>query len=135
MWTIEDILDMKKEELRAELEKFGKDVRGLTKVQMQKALYKLVESQNSGVQAEILKLKLEEEEEEREREAEREFELEMESLRMQLEQLRGVTVKDKLGDKQDLFGWGQNSYGLEKSSNTRTGSTNDSAQNVSVPSE
>src|SRR5688572_6336650 len=104
---LEDILEMKKDEVRAKLEKFGQDVKGLTKGQMQKALYKLVESQDSRVQAEILKLKLEKEKEEiarrkereeREEEEERKFELEMERLRMQLEQLRGVTAKDKLGE-------------------------------------
>src|SRR5688572_17602694 len=90
MLKAEDIVELKQDELRAELEKFGQDVKGLTKLQMQKALLKLVTSpisspklKKSGVQAEILKLKLEKEQAEiariqqkEDREAERKFELE-----------------------------------------------------------
>ena len=68
MLQLEDIFEMKQEDLREELEKLGQDTKGLTKVQMQKNLAKLIKSpysspklgmQESGVQAEILKLKLE----------------------------------------------------------------------------
>src|SRR5688572_16095413 len=95
MLTSDDILDMKQEELKVELEKFGQDVKGLTKVQLQKALLKLIQSQNEslkakeyGVQAKILKIKLEKEQDEKlklelkkeqrreEREADRKFDLE-----------------------------------------------------------
>ena len=65
MLKAEDILNMKQEELSAELEKFGQDVKGLTKLQMQKALLKLVKSPNSspkakesGVQAENSKIEI-----------------------------------------------------------------------------
>src|SRR5688572_12230277 len=72
MLTSDDILDMKQEELKVELEKFGQDVKGLTKVQLQKALLKLIQSPSaspkaneSGVQAEKLKLELAEKEKQR----------------------------------------------------------------------
>src|SRR5688572_19949412 len=63
------------------------------------------------------------------------FEMSGEELRAELERRYVRIANAKLADKQDSFGWEQNSYSLEKSSNTRTGSTNDSAQNVGFPSE
>src|SRR5688572_15955398 len=63
------------------------------------------------------------------------FEMSGEELRAELERRYVRIANAKLADKQDSFGWEQNSYSLEKSSNTRTGSTSDSAQNVSFPSE
>ena len=44
MLQLEDIFEMKQEDLREELEKLGQDTKGLTKVQMQKNLAKLIKS-------------------------------------------------------------------------------------------
>src|ERR1043165_9420846 len=101
MFQLEDIFEMKQEDLREELEKLGQDTKGLSKVQMQKNLAKLIKStysspklgmQGSGVQAESLKLKLQKELDEiartqckEDREAERRFELEKFKLQMDKE--------------------------------------------------
>src|ERR1043165_6105256 len=101
MLQLEDIFEMKQEDLREELEKLGQDTKGLSKVQMQKNLAKLIRSpdsspklgmQESGVQAKLFKAKLKKEQEEiartqrkEEREAERQFELEKMKLQTQLE--------------------------------------------------
>ena len=97
---LDDIFEMKQEDLREELEKFGQDVKGLTKVQMQKALVKLIKSpsspklgiQESGIEAKLLAAELKKEQDEsariqrkEEREAERQFELEKLKLQMQSE--------------------------------------------------
>ena len=66
MLTLDDIFEMKQEELRIEMEKLGHDVKGLTKVQMQQALAKLISpvsspklgTKESGVQAILLQAKL-----------------------------------------------------------------------------
>src|ERR1043165_8105620 len=100
MLTLDDIFEMKQEELRIEMEKLGHDVKGLTKVQMQQALAKLISpvsspklgTKESGVQAILLQAKLKKEQDElariqrkEEREAERQFELEKLKLQMDSE--------------------------------------------------
>ena len=66
-------------------------------------------------------------------------EMSIEELREEVERLDAESEQRKKDHELKLERlrekWGQNSYGLEKSSNTRTESTNDSAQNVSFPSE
>src|SRR5688572_15879059 len=95
MLKAEDIFELKQDELRTELEKLGQDVKGLTKLQMQKALLKLVSSpysspkaKESEVKAESLQLKLAEIariQQKEDREAERQFELEKFKIQTQME--------------------------------------------------